>query len=406
MIAGYSLYLGSIWLFLAAVTQLHGLAAAGAVGIAQSLTAPLFRLSNLGLRPIVALESRAPIAVTFVLARLICTCLAVLVYIAALDYTVDDLTVYAIAVVFGLLMAIDSLYDMVYAFYQRRGLAINQALSLVVRAAVLVVFIGAYYQGTLSWRIACCLAAIALLIHWALDLRYASAPFGRSIDELRLSDALAASKWVMISGFVGASAVAVVRLIVDHYGGAVAVGEITILMAFPLLYAAIAGLVAQSDASRLRQAAQDSAGRRLAFILVRQNVVVIGVAAPAIFAFALYGDEVASSIFGTEASALGGRLLYSMLFMYPIVVAQTLALGLMAVGGYRASMTMNLLALLLVIIAGLTLVPLDFYYGSMASLSIMGLFQCSYMASVIARWHAVERATRRGVSPRDRHSSN
>lgn len=164
-IVGNISYAVSQWLMLVAIIKFGSTEMAGQFGYALAVTAPIFLLTNLQLRTLIATDYSSEVSDNeYFTIRIITSCFAV--FLCAIVFLYHDWTIWFIIIIVALNKLIESLSDLLYGVFQKKELMRYVALSLIVRGVGSTIALSAILYYTKELKI----ALLGMVLIWFLVL--------------------------------------------------------------------------------------------------------------------------------------------------------------------------------------------------------------------------------------------
>lgn len=353
-VLGNAAYGASQWLILVLLARLASPEAVGEFSLAVAIAGPVFMLSNLQLRTVVATVPEA--AFSFREYRRVRSGTALLSVIAilcvalAVRYPPSTLVT---VLVFAVAKAMESLSDIHYGCLQRMERLDLVSRSLLWKAvlSLVSVVVLARITGTAVG------AAVGVLLAWGLTLLSIDVPnVARRLGTLsRPSASLATWNVVrdalplgIVSGLISLNS-SIPRYSVHAHGGARALGLYSAVSYLQLIGGTLVGAIGITVASRL--GSYYSSGDRAALnrLLGRSLGVVVAIGAGGVAIAAFFGERLLVTVFGAPFRDLGGLLVLIMISSTVDYVSSTLGY---AVTAFRRRMS---LVVMLVPVTGVAL---------------------------------------------------
>ncbi|HLK69627.1 MAG TPA: lipopolysaccharide biosynthesis protein [Bryobacteraceae bacterium] len=375
-----TIYLASQWLIISTVAKLSSSEMVGQLSLGFAITAPIFLLSNLRLRTVLATDAHGEYGLPDYLAvRLLMTlaALAVVCGIGLLDSSTPQTALVVICV--ALAKSFESGSDLFYGLFLRCDQANRMTVSILVRGAgsVLAVAVACYFRrDAVSAAMALCLSSGLLLL--LCDLPLAAACCRRMGDDgLRfrwhiptLRRLAARSAPLGTAAMLMSLGVNIPRYFIQHVLSASDVGLFS-----AVFYVAMAGgyaVSALAEGASPRLATTHAFGVRNEFNRVLRNLVSLGVAAGigALLVFFAAGKEILAIVYRPEYVA-GWRLLLCL--GAAAVLANTASIfsyALIAVRRYRDQLGSLIAMTIVTTVACQFLVPAYALTGAAAAMML------------------------------------
>lgn len=314
-VAGNIVYAGSLWAMLILIARLDDARMVGGFALGMAVAGPLFMLTNLQLRALLATDARGEFAFPEYLGLRLFSTAAAVAIVALVGAAFGYADVAGVVLAVAAIKAFEAMTDVVYGLWQRHDRLDLVTKSLMLRGAGAVAVLWAVLAATGS-TVAGLLAVAAL---WAAVLLLRDLPVARSFDRVTpsfragpLSALARLSLPVGIVTALGALTYNVPRYFVEHSLGTTALGYFAAVS-----YAGVAGLTfvnAIGDSASGRLGRAFSGGdrdecRRLVARLASAGAV-LGAAGTVVVA--LFGEEILRLLYGPRYAAFAGAFLLTM----------------------------------------------------------------------------------------------
>ena len=358
------------WVVLAIVSKLGSETELGRLSLALAVTTPIFTLSRLQLRPVIASDVEQVHSLgTYAGLRVLSVVLAITAS-GVIGYAFFRSDQAAIILLMAGAKAIDSICDVYYGFAQQRERLDIVGRSMSIRGITTGLLVYLAYSSTGSLAI----AVIAMGAAWVLPfilldlirLRTLNSgdPGSTARNPLRPS-----KDWSSIRGLAWRAAplgvvmmlislrVQVPRFFVEHH-----FGEATLGVFAAISYGVVVGMTvttALSQATIPRLARHHLDGRRKEFIrlVLKSQFITIGFGLGSVVAAALFGDHVLRLLYTPTYAAYQQQFVMLMAVGAVMYAAGLLGAPVTAMGRFRIQMWIHLLAAATILGASSYLVP-------------------------------------------------
>ncbi|UHA71962.1 lipopolysaccharide biosynthesis protein [Paenibacillus sp. 481] len=230
----------------------------GLFSLALAITAPIFLMSNLQLRGILATDAERTTSIgSYVGLRLGMTMIAVAASIGTALLAPIDETTFIIVLLVTVSKAAESMSDIIYGWWQQHEKMDWCSLSLMMRGVLSLVVFGSFYQTTGSLTIALIGYAtvwVLLLLVWDWPLACRLPQFGLTLQWHDWGKLIVVC-WPMGAVMLLVSLQTnVPRYVIAHYFGSEAVGYFSALMYVLVVGSTVVIALGQSASPRIAQA--------------------------------------------------------------------------------------------------------------------------------------------------------
>jgi O-antigen/teichoic acid export membrane protein len=332
-VVGNVVYAGSLWAMLVVVARLASARMVGAFALGMAVAGPLFMLTNLQLRPLLATDARREYGFPDYLGLRVVAVAAALAVVAGAVWTAGYGDVAVVVLAVALMKALEAVSDVLYGLWQRHDRLDLVTKSLVLRGCAAVAALWATLASTGSTAVG--IAAVAAA--WALVLALRDLPLARGFDVLRPSfhpATLRALTRLSIPVGVVAALTAltynVPRYFVEHELGTGALGYFAAVS-----YAGVAGLTfvnAIGDSASGRLGRAFASGDRTAFARLAGRIALAGAALGAlgVAVVAAFGERILELLYGPRYGAYERAFLLTMVAAAMTYAATLLGYALIA----------------------------------------------------------------------------
>ncbi len=331
----------------AIIVKFAGVEALAVFGLALAISNPLYFLTGMGLRPIVAgdASSRFPFADCW-RARLLTTAFAVLVMGLAgmLAGEGRGLSILAAFLLFAVVKSADAGFDLVYGWRQRQGETRAAAISMLARAALGPLAMvggihasgGALAGGLLAWAIAV-LALLALTEARTIRAAASKEPRGAGAISVILK------AWPLgLSVALAAFETAIPRYVIDWWMEPAALGFFTGVFFFFQAALVAGGALGNAASAHLGRAFAAGNARRFNMLLLRMSLLMAALSGVGVLAAVLVGGDLLSAMY-TPAFAVYAPLLALLAVAATFrCIASILQFALIAAGRFRAPLQVHI----------------------------------------------------------------
>jgi O-antigen/teichoic acid export membrane protein len=379
-VVGSLVYAGCQWSMFVVLAKLGSGEMLGRLGLGFAVAAPVFLLTNLSLREILATDARGEHSPGHHLALRLVTSGIGLLAVAAIVALVDYRGAARVAILaVGVLKAIESVSDLLYGLMQRHERTDLIAGSVVRRGlgAVLALAVGVHLSGDLVWG----LALVAFT--WGLVLAVHDLPQSRRLraGDLRprwaRADLAGLARLSLPLGVTAALislATTVPRYFVERHRGEHDLGAFVALAYLMVIGLTVANAIGQAASPRL--AAYHAAGdrARAGRLLLVLSALAAGLGLVGLVLARAWGRELLTVLYRPEYAAHAGAFEVLMIAAALGYVATILGHGMTAARSFRIQIPIFAAVAVVSLGAAAMLVPA---YG------VMGAAQASVVAALV-----------------------
>ncbi len=375
------IYAASQWLMLALLTKLGSLESVGIFAYALAATAPIFMLTNLQLRAILATDAGGEFSIaTYVTVRALSSAIA-LVAISLVVFSFAPAGSGVVVLAMGVAKAMESLSDVLYGALQRVERMDLIGRSLIVRSIAGVTAFGV----AICWRGGVLWGVIALGVAWAAGLLLHDLPtYFAALPRIRTTPAAPrrSSATLVVTalplGFVMmliSLGVNVPRYFVEHHHGMGALGVYSAVSYILVAGSTVIGALGQALSPRLAvaHARGDDAtfSRLLNLLLAFAGVTGVG----GIVIAAAFGVPILRLLYSPAYDSAHGLFVWAMLAGAITYLASAFGFAATASRSFRGQAPVTAAMVAVTAIGSWALVPLLGLTGAIVALSLGQLVQ-------------------------------
>jgi len=417
--AGGAVDTASQWLRVVVLLHLGGETMVGALALAFAVCAPVYALTNLGLRGAVATDARNQYQLADYLAlRLVTSLLALLVVGGIVWATQHDFSTALLILLVGAAELFKAVSDVFHALAQQNERMDRFAISLMIRGPLMVAVLalGVYATGSLLGAVAALplVAAGTLLLYdvpnarriiEALRSDAARTPGGRIphasglAPRWRLPTMLRLARLSMPLGVVItmlALQVSIPRYLISYHLGNHALGVFVSVFYLGMIGSRAAGAIGQSSGPRLARYFAAADIRAYSRLLGKLLALVAAVGIATVLGVALLGGPILALIYKPHFAAYAELAVYLMAAAAVGYLAHPLGIALEAMRRFKTHMAIRAAGIAVLLAAAAVLIPAYGLKGAALAMilsSATAVAGCAYaVAGALSRSNAGRRA--------------
>jgi O-antigen/teichoic acid export membrane protein len=299
-------YAGCQWAMLVVLAKLGSVEMLGQFALGFAVAAPVFLLTNLSLREVLATDARAEHAFGDYLAlRLIATSAGLLAIAGVAGLVGYRGQTRAVILLVGVVKAIETVSDVFYGLMQRHERMNLIAGSIVLRGvlSVLGLAVGVYLSGSVLWGL------VLVAVVWALVLATYDVPEGARVlgttvrprwVRVDLGRLMRLSLPLGVTAMLISLSATIPRYFVERSRGESELGAFVAMAYLMVIGSTVVNALGQSASPRLARYYATGDGTHVRRLLVGLGGVTIALGGAGVLVALAWGKEVLTALYGPE----------------------------------------------------------------------------------------------------------
>jgi len=299
-------YAGCQWAMLVVLAKLGSVEMLGQFALGFAVAAPVFLLTNLSLREVLATDARAEHAFGDYLAlRLIATSAGLLAIAGVAGLVGYRWQTRAVILLVGVVKAIETVSDVFYGLMQRHERMNLIAGSIVLRGvlSVLGLAVGVYLSGSVLWGLVL-VAGVWALVLATYDVPEGARVLGTAVRprwvRVDLGRLIRLSLPLGVTAMLISLSATIPRYFVERYRGESELGAFVAMAYLMVIGSTVVNALGQSASPRLARYYATGDGAHVRRLLVGLGGVTIALGGAGVVVALAWGKEVLTVLYGPE----------------------------------------------------------------------------------------------------------